>query len=128
MVPLEREIWDDLFSAAFANMIFALFNTAGFTSFSPMVCSFSCFAIKYATSYDAVKIGMSMSTKPKTGRIAFSSNLALFILKSANMVFSIFHRHAPFEIVLLVLPVLSNNCSTWRSKSCTENADSHHFL
>ena len=26
MVPLEREIWDDLFSAAFANMIFAFFN------------------------------------------------------------------------------------------------------
>ena len=90
MVPLEGEIWDDLFSAAFPNMIFAFFNTAGFTSFSPMVCSFPCFAIKYATSYDAVRIGMSMSTKPKTGRIAFLSNLALFILNSASVVFQYF--------------------------------------
>ena len=80
MVPLEREIWDDFFLAAFPNMIFAFFDTAGFTIFSSMVCSFPCFAIKDATSYDAVRIGMSMSTKPKTGRIAFSSNLALFIL------------------------------------------------
>ena len=80
MVPLEREIWDDLFLAAFPNMIFAFFNRAGFTSFSLMICSFPCFATKYATLYDAVKISMSMSTKPKTDRIAFSSNLALFIL------------------------------------------------
>ena len=79
MVPLERGIWNDLFSAAFPNMIFAFCNTAGFTSFSPMVCSFPCFAIKYATSYNAVRIAMSMSTKLKTGRIAFSSNLALIL-------------------------------------------------
>ena len=79
MVPLEREIWNDLFSDAFPNVIFAFFNAVVFTSFSPMVCSFPCFEIKYATSYDAVRIGLSMSTKPKTGRVAFSSNLALFI-------------------------------------------------
>ena len=68
---IRRENWDDLFLAAFPNMIFAFFNAAGFTSFSPMVCSFPCFAIKYATSYDAVRIGLSMSTKPKTGKEHF---------------------------------------------------------
>ena len=66
--------------------LFAFFNTAGFTSFSPMVCSLPCFAIKYATLSDAVRLSMSMSTKPKTGRIAFSSNLALFILNSVSVV------------------------------------------
>ena len=55
-----------------------------------MVCSFPCFAIKYATSNDAVRIGLSMSTKPKTGRIAFSSNLALLTLNSVSMVFQYF--------------------------------------
>ena len=63
MVPLEREIWDILVSAAFPNMVFAFFNTAGFTCFSPMVCSFPCFATKYATLYDAVRIGLSMQSR-----------------------------------------------------------------
>ena len=97
MVPLERGIWDDLFSAAFANMIFALFNAAGYTNFSPMVCSFPCFAIKYATSYDAVRIGLSMSTNPKTGGVAFSLNLALFILNSASVVFQYFLSPYTFQ-------------------------------
>ena len=87
MMPLERGIWDDLFSVAFPNMIIAFFKAAAFTSFSPMECSFPCFAIKYATSYDAVRIGLLMSTKLKTGRVAFSSNRALLILNSASVVF-----------------------------------------
>ena len=52
-----------------------------------MVCGLPYLAIRYGTSYDAVRIGLSMETKPKTGRIAFSSYLALFILISACVVF-----------------------------------------
>ena len=40
MVPLERGIWEDLFSAAIPNMLFAFFNAAVFASFSPMVSLF----------------------------------------------------------------------------------------
>lgn len=53
-----------------------------------MVCGFPCFPIRYAILYDAVKIGLSMGTKPRTGRVALSSNLALFTLNSANVVFA----------------------------------------
>ena len=97
MMPLERGIWDDLFSAAFQNIIFAFFNAANFSSFSPMLCSFPCFAIKYATLYDAVRIGLSISTKLKTGRVAFLSNLALFILNSASVVFQYFLSACTFR-------------------------------
>ena len=97
MVPLERGIWDDLFSVASPNTILTFFDAACFICFSPMVCSFPCFAIKYPISYDAVRIGLSMSTKPKTGRVAFSSNLALFILKSANVVFQYFLSPCNFQ-------------------------------
>ena len=60
-------------------------NAAGFTSVSPMVCGLPCFAIRYATSYDAVKTGWSMGIKPKTDRVASLSNLALFSLNSASV-------------------------------------------
>ena len=55
-----------------------------------MVCDSHCLAIRYVTSYDAVRIGLSMGTKSKTDRIAFSSYLALFILNSASVVFLYF--------------------------------------
>ena len=55
-----------------------------------MVCGLHCLAIRYATSYDAVSVGLWMGTKPKTGRIAFSSYPALFILHSASAVFLYF--------------------------------------
>ena len=54
-------------------------------------------AISYATSYDAVRIGLSMGTKPKTGRVAFSSYLALFILNSASIVLMYFPSSCIFR-------------------------------
>ena len=72
-----------------------------------MVCGLPCLAIRYATSYEAVRMSLSMGTKLKTGRVAFSSYLALFILNSASVVFLYFHRYASLESVPLLLPVLS---------------------
>ena len=71
-----------------------------------MVCGLLCLAIRYATSYNAVRIGLSMGAKQKTCRVPFSSYMALFF-NSASVVFLYFHRHASLESVSLVLPVLS---------------------
>ena len=96
--------------------------------FSSMVCSLPCFAIKYAASYDAVRIGLLMSTKSKNGKVAFLSNLALFILNSASVVFQYFLSPYTFRNYSLSFAGDKQNCSSWRIKSFTEDADSHHFL
>ena len=88
-------------------MLFAIFNAAGFTSFSPMVCALPYLAIRYTTSHDAVMISLLMGTKSKTGRVAFSSYLALFILNSVSVVFLYFQSPCIFRKFPLVLLVLS---------------------
>lgn len=68
-------------------MIFTIFIAVGFTGFSLMVCDLLCFMIRYTSSYNVVRIRLSMDTKPRTVNVAFSPNLALFTLNSANVVF-----------------------------------------
>ena len=85
MLSFYRGINENLSSAAFPSIIFAIFNAAGFISVSPIVCGLHCVAMRYATSYDAVSIGLSIGTKPREGRV-LSSNLALFTLNSASVV------------------------------------------
>ena len=74
----EKGIWENLASAALPSMIFAISNAAGFTSVSSMVCGLPCFAIRYTTSYDVVRIGLFLEIKPRTGRVSLSSNMTLF--------------------------------------------------
>ena len=72
-----------------------------------MVCGLLCLAIRYATSYDTVRIGLLMGIKPKTGRITFSSYLALFILNSASVLFLYFPSPFIFRKCSFSFAVLS---------------------
>ena len=91
-----------------------------------MVCGLICFTIKHATSYDAVRIGLSMSTKPKTGREAFSSNLALFT--SAIVVFLCFPFQCIFKKCSFSFARANLELLNLASQTCTEDAESHPTL
>ena len=85
IMSFERGINENLSSAASSSTIFANFNAAGFMGVSPIVCSLHSVAIRYATSYDAVRIGLSKGIKPREGGVLYSK-LALLTLNSASVV------------------------------------------
>lgn len=89
MASFERGIWVNL-QQLFFIMIFAIFNTDVFTSVSRMVYCLPCFVIRYATSYNVMRIGLSMGTMLSVGSVTFSSNLSLFTVNSASVVFLYF--------------------------------------
>ena len=93
-----------------------------------MVCGFPCLAISYATSYDTVRIGLSIGAKPKTGRIAFSSYLALFILNLASVVFLCFPLPCIFRKCSFSLASAKLELLNLALQIMPEDADSHQVL
>jgi len=118
-------IWENLASPAFPSMIFAIFSAAGFTSVSLMVCGLPCFAIRYATSYDAMRLGLS-----RTGGVALSSNLTLFTFRKC------FFSFAGSTLELLNLALQFMHRGRWiASRSfihvnpyCTYSSNHFYFL
>lgn len=105
MVSFEREIQDNLSSPSFPSMIFTIFNTESFMSVSPMMCSLPCFAIKYETFYDAVRIALSMGTLDNRQSSLFLESGSLYPEFRA-LCCSIFYIHAVLRSDPVVLPLL----------------------